>query len=85
MHCVFTGTNMLHTLWRSKHAGRALLPAKRGSPALSQMSDANRDEAARCMDIARGALAVSDFTKAQRFGEKALRLFPTDEVGRHHR
>ena len=39
-------------LWLSLHA---------------QMSDANRGEAARCMDIARAALAASDFAKAHRF------------------
>ena len=44
------------------------------------MSDANRGEAARCLDIARAAAAALDLAKAERFAEKAMRLFPSDEV-----
>ena len=44
------------------------------------MSDANRGEAMRCLDIARAAAAAHDLLKAERFAEKAMRLFPSDEV-----
>ena len=40
----------------------------------------NRDEAERCIDIAAAALADNQTEKAQRFLEKAQRLFPTDKA-----
>ncbi|KAM3843109.1 dnaJ homolog subfamily B member 12-like [Diretmus argenteus] len=40
--------------------------------------EVNRDEAERCIDIATAALTNDQPEKAQRFLEKAQRLFPTD-------
>ena len=42
---------------------------------------ANKEQADKCLDIARQALAANDLGKAQRFGEKAMKLAPNDEVG----
>lgn len=42
--------------------------------------EVNRDEAERCIDIATAALAGDQPEKAQRFLEKAQRLFPTDKA-----
>ncbi|KAL6770549.1 hypothetical protein ACKKBF_B31715 [Auxenochlorella protothecoides x Auxenochlorella symbiontica] len=41
---------------------------------------ANKDEGTRCLHIAEQALQAGDLTKATRFAEKAMRLFPNDEV-----
>ena len=41
---------------------------------------ANKDEAAKALEVARAALNIGALDKAQRFGEKAMRLFPNDEV-----
>ena len=46
----------------------------------AEMSDANADEATRCLEIARGALQAGQYEKAGRFGEKAMKLYPNDEV-----
>lgn len=43
---------------------------------------ANRDEGARCLQIAEQALQSGDIARATRFAEKAMRLHPNDEVGR---
>uniref|UniRef100_UPI003AAED20A dnaJ homolog subfamily B member 12b n=1 Tax=Centroberyx gerrardi TaxID=166262 RepID=UPI003AAED20A len=42
--------------------------------------EVNRDEAERCIDIATAALTNNQTEKAQRFLEKAQRLFPTDKA-----
>lgn len=42
--------------------------------------EVNRDEAERCIDIAIAALTHNQPEKAQRFLEKAQRLFPTDKA-----
>ncbi|KAM9426257.1 dnaJ homolog subfamily B member 12b [Pholidichthys leucotaenia] len=42
--------------------------------------EVNRDEAERCIDIARAALASQQPEKAQRFLDKAQRLFPTEKA-----
>jgi len=44
------------------------------------MAEANSGEAARCLDIARRALASEDYDRAARFAEKALRLYPSDQA-----
>jgi hypothetical protein len=44
------------------------------------MSEANRDEAMKCLGIARKARADGDFGKAKRFAEKAKGLYPCAEV-----
>ena len=45
--------------------------------ALSAMVEvSNREEGNRCLVIARSALATGDFSKAQRFADKAARLHP---------
>jgi uncharacterized membrane-anchored protein len=36
----------------------------------------NREEGNRCLVIARSALAAGDYSKAQRFADKAARLHP---------
>lgn len=46
------------------------------------MSDiANRDEALKCLDIARQALAAGDGARADKFAQKALRLYRCQQVG----
>ncbi|XP_053197343.1 dnaJ homolog subfamily B member 12b [Scomber japonicus] len=42
--------------------------------------EVNRDEAERCIDIATAALTNEQLEKAQRFLEKAQRLFPTEKA-----
>ncbi|XP_022046672.1 dnaJ homolog subfamily B member 12b [Acanthochromis polyacanthus] len=42
--------------------------------------EVNRDEAERCIDIATAALSTNHPEKAQRFLEKAQRLFPTEKA-----
>lgn len=42
--------------------------------------EVNRDEAERCIDIATAALNNHQSEKAQRFLEKAQRLFPTEKA-----
>lgn len=42
--------------------------------------EVNRDEAERCIDIATAALSNDQPEKAQRFLEKAQRLFPTEKA-----
>ncbi|XP_028331883.1 dnaJ homolog subfamily B member 12b [Gouania willdenowi] len=42
--------------------------------------EVNRDEAERCIDIATAALTENQPEKAQRFLEKAQRLFPTEKA-----
>lgn len=42
--------------------------------------EVNRDEAERCIDIATAALKNEQPEKAQRFLEKAQRLFPTEKA-----
>ncbi|XP_075999622.1 dnaJ homolog subfamily B member 12b [Genypterus blacodes] len=42
--------------------------------------EVNRDEAERCIDIASAALTNDEPEKAQRFLEKAQRLFPTEKA-----
>jgi hypothetical protein len=50
------------------------------------MSDiANRDEALKCIEIARQALAAADSTRAERFAQKALRLYRCPQVRRRFR
>eukprot|EP00879_Flechtneria_rotunda_P004446 GHRR01004697.1.p1 GENE.GHRR01004697.1~~GHRR01004697.1.p1 ORF type:complete len:565 (+),score=206.90 GHRR01004697.1:238-1695(+) len=41
---------------------------------------ANKDEAMRCLDIARSALRAGDVARAQKFSQKALRLYRCDQV-----
>ena len=44
------------------------------------MSAANKDEARRCLEVARANLASGSIDKAHRFAEKAMKLFPDDEA-----
>lgn len=41
---------------------------------------ANRDEAYKCLQIAENSLAKGDLDKAHRFAEKAMKLYPSEEV-----
>ena len=41
---------------------------------------ANQDEARKCLEIATGALQIGNLDKATRFAEKAMKLYPNDEV-----
>lgn len=41
---------------------------------------ANQDEAKKCLDIANAALQAGNLDKATRFAEKAMKLYPHDEV-----
>lgn len=54
-------------------------PSPRGRRA-AIMKEANKEAAAQCLEVAERALAAGDLEKAQRFVEKAQRLFPTDLV-----
>ena len=48
---------------------------------IAAMGDvANHDEAKKCLDIASAALQAGKLDKAGRFAEKAMKLFPNDEV-----
>lgn len=50
-------------------------------PSVLAMADiANRDAAEQSLDIAKAALAANNLTKAQKFVEKAMKLYPSDEV-----
>ncbi len=40
---------------------------------------ANKDEAARCAALARGALAVGELQRAEKFATKAMRMDPCEE------
>lgn len=42
------------------------------------MKEANKEAAAQCLEVAERALAAGDLEKAERFVQKAQRLFPTD-------
>lgn len=42
--------------------------------------DSNKDEAERCMKIARNAITNNQQEKARKFLEKAQRLFPTEQA-----
>ena len=46
---------------------------------------ANKDEAAKALEIARAALDRGAVDRAQKFAEKAMKLFPNDEVPPFHR
>ena len=47
----------------------------------SDMGDvANQDEAKKCLEIAGNNLSAGHLEKAQRFAEKAMKLYPNDEV-----
>ena len=41
---------------------------------------ANKEQAEKCLTIARDALAAGNLEKATRFGEKSMKLYPHDEV-----
>ncbi len=41
---------------------------------------ANKDEAAKALDIAKAALGRGALDRAQKFADKAMKLFPNDEV-----
>ena len=42
--------------------------------------DSNKDEAKRCLKLAEKYLALGDREKAEKFGRKAQRLFPSQEA-----
>lgn len=41
--------------------------------------ESNKDEALKCLTIAKNALSTGDYAKALRFTEKSIRLFPTTQ------
>lgn len=43
---------------------------------------ANQDEAKKCLEIASSNLQSGHLDKATRFAEKAMKLYPNDEVAR---
>ena len=47
--------------------------------------DGNRDDALRCEAIGKEAMRVQDFSKALKFFQKSLRLYPSDNVSRFSR
>jgi hypothetical protein len=42
---------------------------------------ANKDEAFKCLDIARAALKEGEHARAEKFAAKALRLYRCSQVG----
>ena len=42
--------------------------------------ESNRDEAIRCLKLAEKYLGLGDKEKAEKFGQKAVRLFPSIEA-----
>ncbi|XP_055608380.1 dnaJ homolog subfamily B member 14-like [Uranotaenia lowii] len=44
------------------------------------MMEVNKDEARRCIDLARGAFNVGNLEKAKKFAEKSIKLFPLKEA-----
>lgn len=67
-------------------AGLHLQHQHRGKQrSISTMGDvANKDEAFKCLDIARAALKAGEHARAERFAAKALRLYRCSQV-RHMR
>lgn len=51
-----------------------------GTSGLTMADIANRDAAEQSLDIARAALAANNLDKAQKFVDKAMKLYPSDEV-----
>lgn len=47
---------------------------------MSAESIANRDAALECVDIARAALRAGDHARAERFANKALKLYRCEQV-----
>ena len=47
-------------------------------------AEANKDAAVQSLDIAKSALAAGNLDKAQKFAEKAMKLYPSDEVSLRH-
>lgn len=47
---------------------------------LAAAMEVNRDEAERCIDIATAALTNDEPKKAQKFLEKAQKLYPTEKA-----
>ncbi len=43
-------------------------------------SEANRDAAEQSLALAKAALAANNLDKAQKFTDKAMKLYPSDEV-----
>ena len=43
-------------------------------------NEANRDAAEQSLGLAKSALAAGNIDKAQKFADKAMKLFPSDEV-----
>lgn len=41
--------------------------------------ESNKDEATKCISIAKTALGTGDYAKALRFAEKSVRLYPTSQ------
>jgi DnaJ family protein B protein 12 len=41
--------------------------------------ESNKDEALKCLTIAKKAMELGDYSKALRFTEKSIRLFPTPQ------
>lgn len=41
----------------------------------------NKDEALRCCDIAARLLREGDYARAEKFVQKSLKLFPTEQAG----
>lgn len=46
------------------------------------MNEANREQADKCLEVAKTALRAGEVAKAERFALKAAKLFPNDEVRR---
>lgn len=42
--------------------------------------ESNKDEAIRCLSIAKSSFEAGDYSKAQRLAEKSKRLYPTERA-----
>ena len=59
---------------------RNLISAYMQASIPNMATEANKDAAVQSLDIAKSALAAGHLDKAQKFADKAMKLYPSDEV-----
>lgn len=81
-----TGTDCLLTFSPSTFLGFCECPhstnffASKFLPFFLQQMEVNKDEALRCLDIARRHLQNANFASARKFGNKSISLYPTPDA-----